>query len=29
VDTKRLTLNTTLTLIAAYLGLFVGIEWPR
>jgi hypothetical protein len=25
VDTKRLTLNTTLTLIAAYLGLFVGL----
>jgi len=25
VDTKRLTLNTTPTLIAAYLGLFVGL----
>ena len=25
MDTKRLTLNTTLTLIAAYLGLFVGL----
>ena len=25
MDTKRLTLGTTLTLIAAYLGLFVGL----
>ena len=25
MDTKRLTLDTTLTLIAAYLGLFVGL----
>src|SRR4051795_10176461 len=25
MDTKRLTLSTTLTLIAAYLGLFVGL----
>src|SRR5688572_18287044 len=25
MDTKRLTLDTTMTLIAAYLGLFVGL----
>ena len=25
MDTKRFTLDTTLTLVAAYLGLFVGL----